>query len=182
MNMIIGKRQIILAALVLGLGVAVYLNWQYTRAEVELPVTELLEWGGGPTAYGEAQYVGSAGMPLADGDAFFVEAQISRQRSRDHAAETLSAMLADAQLNYDQRSELVMRAVELADAIEAEGKIENLLRSKGFDDVMVYYDSQRADVIVRSNGLLAHEANQIRDIILRETSITPQYITIVEIG
>jgi len=179
MNMIIGKRQIILAALVLGLGMAVYLNWQYTRVSVELPVTELLEWQEGPTTYGEAQYVGATG---AGEDAFFVEAQISRQRSRDQASEALSAMLADAELTYEQRSELAMRAVQLANSIETEGKIENLIRSKGFEEVMVYYDSQRADVMVRTQGLLSHEANQIRDIILRETDITPQQITIVEIN
>ena len=180
MNMIIGKRQIILAALVLGLGMAVYMNWQYTRVSVELPVTELLEWQeGGPTTYGEAQYVGVTGTGE---EAFFVEAQISRQRSRDQAAETLSAMLANAELSYDQRAELTMRAVQLANSIETEGKIENLIRGKGFEDVMVYYDSLRADVMVRTEGLLSHEANQIRDIILRETSITPQQITIVEIN
>jgi len=179
MNMIIGKRQIILAALVLGLGMAVYLNWQYTRVAVELPVTELLEWESGPTTYGEAQYVGLTGTGE---DAFFVEAQISRQRSRDQATETLTAMLADANLSYEQRAELTMRAVDLASSIETEGKIENLIRGKGFEDVMVYYDSLRADVMVRTDGLLSHEANQIRDIIMRETSIIPQQITIVEIN
>jgi len=179
MNMIIGKRQIILAALVLGLGMAVYLNWQYTRVSLELPVTELLEWQDGPTTYGEAQYVGIAG---AGEDAFFVEAQISRQRSRDQSAETLSAMLSDTELSDEQRAELTMRAVQLANSIETEGKIENLIRSRGFDDVMVYYDSQRADVMVRTEGLLSYEANQIRDIIMRETSVVPQHITIVEIN
>ena len=183
MNMIIGKRQIILAALVLGLGVAVYLNWQYTRLSVELPVTELLEWETGPATYGEAQYVGFA-LPGDDGGdaAFFVEAQLSRQRSRDQAAETLAVMLANADLTSEQRAELAMRAVDLAESIETEGKIENMIRAKGFADVMVYYDSRRADVMVRTEGLLSNEANQIRDIILRETSITPQYITIVEIN
>jgi len=185
MNMIIGKRQIILAALVMGLGVAVYLNWQYTRVAMDLPITGMLEWNGGPATYGEAQYVGSPALPGAgadDGAAFFVEAQISRQRSRDHAAEALAVMLADAQLSGEQRDELATRAVTLANSIETEGKIENMIKAKGFSDVMVYYDSQRADVMVRTGGLLVNEANQIRDIILRETDITPQYITIVEIN
>ncbi|MCL2579459.1 MAG: SpoIIIAH-like family protein [Oscillospiraceae bacterium] len=187
MNMIIGKRQIILAALVLGLGVAVYLNWQYTRVAVELPVTEMLEWEG-TSNYGEAQYVGSPALMSTDieqplgPEAFFVEAQISRQRSRDQAAETLAVMLNDADLSSEQRAELAMRAVELAGAIETEGKIENMIRGRGFDDVMVYYDSRRADVMVRTDGLLSNEAAQIKEIILRETDLTAQYITIVEIN
>ena len=186
MNMIIGKRQIILAALVFGLGIAVYLNWQYTRLDMQLPVTEILEWeDAGPATYGEAQYVGYPSMTpggISERDAFLVEARISRQRSRDQAAETLAVMLADAQLSSDQRAELTMRAVDLASSIETEGKIETMIRAKGFDDVMVYYDSIRADVMVRTDGLLSNEAAQIRDIIMRETDITPQYITIVEIN
>ena len=30
-NMVLDKRQIVLAALVMGLGCAVYLNWEYTK-------------------------------------------------------------------------------------------------------------------------------------------------------
>lgn len=181
--MIIGKRQIILSALVLGLGAAVYLNWQYTRIETALPIAEILDWESGePTTYGEAQYVDSPGMILDGEDAFFVEAQISRQRSRDQAAETLAVMLSEAQLTSDEREELTMRAVDLASSIETEGRIETLIRAKGFADVMVYYDSTRADVMVRTPGLLSNEANQIRDIIMRETQVIPQQITIVEVG
>ncbi len=182
MNMIIGKRQIILAALVLGLGIAVYLNWQYSQTAVELPVTEAME---GLPDYGEAQYVDSPGVTAADempeGEAYFAEAKLSRQKARDEAVETLAVMLADAELGADQRAELALRATELADSIETEGKIENLIKAKGFSDVMVYYDTQRADVIVKTSGLLANEASQIKDIILKETAIAPENISIVEI-
>ena len=185
MNMIIGKRQIILAALVLGLGVAVYLNWQYSRIAVELPVTEAIEWDG-PSTYGEAQYVDAPAMltepNLSDEETFFAEAKISRQRARDEAVETLAVMLSDADLGAEQRAELAMRAVDLASAIETEGKIENMIKAKGFADVMVYYDSRRADVILKTSGLLANEAAQIKEIILRETDISAANISIVEIN
>ncbi|MGI6403949.1 MAG: SpoIIIAH-like family protein [Oscillospiraceae bacterium] len=183
MNMIIGKRQIILAALVLGLGIAVYLNWQYSQVAVELPITEAIEQGG--PNYGEAQYVDLpqgdvAGAP--DDETYFVEAKLSRQKARDEAVETLAMMLADAELDSEQKAQLAMRAADLADSIEKEGKIENLIKAKGFTDVMVYYDTQRADVILKTSGLLANEAAQIKDIILKETQIAPENISIVEIN
>lgn len=54
MNMILGKRHIILAALVLVLGIAVYLNWTFGGKEGGLNITDQLEAG---KNYGDAQYV-----------------------------------------------------------------------------------------------------------------------------
>lgn len=181
MNMIIGKRQIILASLVLGLGIAVYLNWQYANTKLDLPVTTVIE---GEDTYGEAQYVDGTVEPEdePDGETFFVEAKMSRQRARDEAVETLAVMLQDVSLDEMQKDVLTIRAADLSASIETEGKIENLIRAKGFTDAMVYYDTQRADVIVRTSGLLANEAAQIKDIIIKETSVAAENISIVEIN
>ncbi len=47
---------------------------------------------------------------------------------------------------------------------------------------MVYYDTERVDVIVKTNGLLSNEAAQIKDIIVRETGVDDKNISIVEIN
>ncbi|MDR2909310.1 MAG: SpoIIIAH-like family protein, partial [Oscillospiraceae bacterium] len=124
MNMIIGKRQIILTALVLGLGIAVYLNWEYSKVSVDVPAQEAIQEH--TPNYGEAQYVDAEAPEgeeviaedAMDDDAYFAEAQLSRQKARDEAVETLAVMLADAELDTDQRSELTMRATQLAQSIE----------------------------------------------------------------
>jgi stage III sporulation protein AH len=188
---IIGKRQIILASLVLGLGIAVYLNWQYTSSVIDLPVTNAV--GDEAAEYGEAQFVD--GEPLDEEDltaevnamqdgeeTFFVEAKLSRQKARDEAVETLAVLLDDTELPDEQKAELAVRASDLAGSIEKEGKIENLLKAKGFTDVMVYYDTERADVILKTEGLSVEEAAQIKDVILKETEITAENISIVEIN
>lgn len=189
MNMIIGKRQIILAALVLGLGIAVYLNWQYSNSGLDLPVTNAV--GDETAEYGEAQYVDgdmandevTAEVDAAlEEETFFVEAKMSRQKARDEAVETLAVMLQDATLSADQKTDLATRAADLAASIEAEGKIENLIKAKGFVDVMVYYDTERADVILKTSGLAPEEASQIKDIILKETQIAAENISIVEVN
>lgn len=181
MNMIIGKRQIILASLVLGLGIAVYLNWQYANTKLDLPVTTAVE---GEDTYGEAQYVDGTveAEDEPDGETFFVEAKMSRQKARDEAVETLAVMLQDSTLDSDQRNVLAVRAADLSASIETEGKIENLIKAKGFEDVMVYYDTERADVIVKTSGLMPNEAAQIKDIILKEAPIAAEKISIVEIN
>ena len=57
MNMIVGKKQIVLAALVLCLSLAVYLNWVYSGSDIGLPVTSALEDKGETKNYGDSQYV-----------------------------------------------------------------------------------------------------------------------------
>nr|WP_303841587.1 hypothetical protein [Anaerotruncus colihominis] len=43
MNMIIGKKQIILASLVVGLGLAVYINYQFAQSDGSLTATSAIE-------------------------------------------------------------------------------------------------------------------------------------------
>lgn len=177
MNMVVGKRQIILAALVLGLGCAVYLNWEYTKLGAGLPNTETVETG---KSYGDAQYVD--GVFNGGEDAYFAEAKLSRSRSRDEAADALAEMLADADLGAEQKAELAMKAAELSESIEVEGKIENLIKAKGFDECMVYYDTDRVDIVVKTNELADEQVIQMRDIVIRETSVPVENISIVEIN
>ena len=91
-------------------------------------------------------------------------------------------MLADAELEADQKVELAMKAAELAQSIEIEGKMENLIQAKGFDECMVYYDTDRVDIVVKTDGLTDDEVMQMRDIAIRETSVPVENISIVEIN
>ncbi len=178
MNSLIGKRQIILAALVLTLGVAVYLNWQFS-AEGSLtdPVVDAdASASSQEENYGSAQYVNGN-----DPDAYFAEAKVNRTKSRDEAAEMLSSLLQDATLTADQKTDLANQATELAKTIEIEGKIENLVKAKGFADCMCYYDGEKADVLVKTTGLEESQVAQINDIVVQETGLEMENIKIVEI-
>lgn len=88
MNMIIGKKQIILASLVVGLGLAVYVNYQFAQADGMLTATSAVEES--DKNYGDAQLVDSKDPSVdSDGEAYFAEAKVTRQRSRDESVETL---------------------------------------------------------------------------------------------
>ena len=181
MNMIIGKKQIILASLVVGLGLAVYVNYQFAQSDGALTATSALE---SEKNYGDAQLV-DANDPTVDdidGEAYFAEAKVTRQRSRDESVETLKNMMADAEVDADIKAEMALKAAEIAESIETEGKIENLIKAKGFEDCMVYYDTEKVDVVVKTDGLEADEVAQMKDIIITETNIPVENISIVEIN
>ena len=116
----------------------------------------------------------------ANGSSFFSEARLTRQQSRDSAIDTLTQMFQDSSLSDEQKSQLAIKAAGVAEAIETEGKIENMIKAKGFSDCMVYIDGDRVDVIVKTNGLLKEEVAQIKDILVAETGALEENISITE--
>ena len=94
LNMIVGKKQIVLASLILILGVAVYINWTFANDDNSIAT-------GGQSSnlssasdknYGDAELVsGSAD----NSDDFFAKARLEKQTSRDEAVATLAKMFGD---------------------------------------------------------------------------------------
>ena len=85
--MILKKRQLVTATLVLALGAAVFVNWYYTKphadvsaAGADVSATEVAE------KLGDAQYVLSDVSGKADP---FAEARLKREKAHDAAMEAL---------------------------------------------------------------------------------------------
>ncbi|MBQ4100043.1 MAG: SpoIIIAH-like family protein [Oscillospiraceae bacterium] len=185
MNVIFGKKQILLATLVLALGIAIYLNWQFSETDGDFTITTNIE-AEDEKNYGDAEFVSNS---LTDTDTevdiavedYFTEARYKRQQSRDEAVETLQKILSDTNISDADKDEAMMTATNLATAIDAESNIESLVKAKGFEDCIAYIDDDKASVVVKSNGLLDNEVAQIKDIIIRESKISAQNISIVPV-
>ncbi len=172
LNAIISKKHILLAFLVLTLSVAVFLNWSYNDDVLKTSSNEE------DKNFGDAQFVDSS----YEGEAFFAEAKQTRQKSRDEAVMTLQQLIESKEVSAEQKSELALKTADMADKIEKEGKIENLIKAKGYEECMVYYDDERVDVIVRTSGLESEDAAKMKDIILKEVSIPSENIAIIEVN
>lgn len=191
------NQKMTLLTLVVALGVAVYLNWEYAKstdlaldaAEANAPVTagvvtDALAVDGDVTTgdknYGEAQLV-SVGEPT--GEEFFEQARLSRTKSRDEALDTLQKSLKSAKLSNEEKDKLTAELTATIDHITAESDIENLVKAKGFVDCVAFIDGDAVDVTVMttSDGLTKEEVAQIRDIVLSKCKVTAQNITIVEV-
>lgn len=181
-SMIFGKKQIILCCLVMALGIAVYMNWRIVDEGEDYTAASVTE---STKKYGDSQYVDSQnidGGDSIDGDIYFSEAKLTRQKTRDEAVETLQVMMQDVSVDSEVRADLAVQAAAIATAIEAEGRIENLIKAKGFSECMVYLDEDRASVVVRADNLLDNEVAQIKDIILKETEVPVENISIALMG
>lgn len=191
------NQKMTLLTLVVALGVAVYLNWEYAKstdlaldaAAANAPVntgvvTDALAVEGdvavGDKNYGEAQLV-SVGQ--ATGDEFFEQARLSRTKTRDEALDTLQKSLKSAKLSEEEKTQLTAQLTATIDHITAESDIESLVKAKGFVDCVAFIDGDKVNVTVMttSDGLTKEEVAQIRDVVLSKCQVTAQNITIVEV-
>ncbi|HKM32095.1 MAG TPA: SpoIIIAH-like family protein [Oscillospiraceae bacterium] len=191
LNMIVGKKQIILACLTLILGIAIYLNYVLAQSDNAFPVSDTLESGtdsGGE--YGDAMLV--SGVVADDttqvdaeaekaSDEYFAQARLDKLKSRDEAVETLETLFIAGDLTKDELAMVAVDAVSLTSRMESESKIENLIKAKGFKDCIVYLDDNAASIIVKTNGLVPSEAAQIKALLLGEVQVESEFIEILEV-
>ena len=185
-NVIIGKKHIIIAGLTLLLGVAVFANYAVNANRSVQPSNEM-EAGDTTEAdrgasYGDTQFVSGGTIAGDDVSAFFAAARLSRRESRDEAKEFLEAIIAGGDIRGDEIQAIAYDAATLGDFIESEARVEALLKAQGFSDVLCYISDRGTNIIVRTDGLTAQCAAKIRDALLSEVDVPVENITIVEVN
>lgn len=175
LNVILGKKQLIIASLTVLLGAAVAVNFIYSgtkKKEITEPSTRV------GAAYGDTVYVSGS----ADSDAYFAQARLEKQTSRDEAAEVLASMYQGGDLTVDELSMVMGDAVSLGTLIDSENRIESLLRAQGFEDALCYLSENTANIIVKTDGLDEAGAAKIKSTLLSEYEVSSNNITIVEVN
>ncbi len=175
LNFSLKKKHIAVASMVLMLSCAVYINYLYASGNIE----DFVDTG---KNYGDSILVeGNANEEITDVSAYFSEARVSRQKSRDEAVATIENLYGVAEDDSEQVSVLAEKAGEIAENMELENKIETIIKAKGFEDCIVYISGDYADVMVQTEGLLPTEAAVIKEAIIQETSVPVENISIVEV-
>ncbi len=199
------KRQLILAILVIALGAAVYLNWQFTdNSSILTATTETIknsissEKALGDTTYVNTKADESAQNPQSDTNSqatssssdngmtstateYFSSARLARKQARDTANETLKTSISDTNVSEDVKKTAVDESAKIAENIEAEANIENLIKAKGFKDSMAFIENGQCNIAVATTGLLDSEAVVIKDIVASQSGLSYSNIKIVEV-
>lgn len=181
LNVIIGKKQIVIASLTVLLGAAVAVNFIVSGARKK-ELTEPSQQVG--ANYGDAAYVAnktSDSANLTGADAYFAKARLDKQQSRDEAAQVLAGMYSGGDITNDEREVVQANAQNLSSVIESEAKIETLLKAQGFEDALCYLGNNGANIIVKTPGLDAAGAAKIKSTLLSEVEVASDNITIVEV-
>ncbi|MCL2638524.1 MAG: SpoIIIAH-like family protein [Oscillospiraceae bacterium] len=186
-NMIIGKKQIVVTGLTLLLGAAIYVNYIYASADrtpenLIIPEADTEVRG---SYYGDAAFVSltsNSNNMSEEARAYFTQARMDLQESRDEAKDFLEAMFHGGDARGDELAVMAQTAERLRSNIESETKVENLLKAQGFADALVYISDRGVNIIVKTEELDAAGAAAIKSTLLSEVSVAAENITIVEIN
>lgn len=197
-----GKRQLILASLILALGAAVYLNWQFTGAETKINDTAQEN----SETLGAAQLVNSSyvetvsdtmeDLETANGSveetvihdfeaenvgaaAVLSDARMTRQTARDEAVELLEDILEDAQADTAVKEAAISEASVIAQNILKETNVESLIQAKGFTECVAYINGDSCTVVVNGDMENAQNALIVREIAVTETGLSAEKIKII---
>ena len=162
-----GKRKIILAALVVTLGLAVYLNVQFSNAGGGLTATGALDAG---KSLGDAQLVNGttaegdpADTDAAASGAYFAEARQNRQKARQEALDVLKDVINNVKADEASKKDAVSKSALIASQADTEAKIENLVKAKGFKDCVAVLGDADANVVVKTEKDLIRNQQTLRD-------------------
>lgn len=188
------KRNVVVAAIMLFVCAAVYLNWSYSQ-EVE----EGAQSAGGKLL-GEATLVGSSSDdPLLTGETggntdltqeetlqeqtgYFSSARLNRQQARDSALSLLQEAAADEAADQAMKDEANASIQSLAANTLSEAQVENLVTAKGYADCICFIGDSSASVVVAAveGGLTDTDTARIMEIVKEETDLSAAQITIIE--
>ncbi len=184
------KRQLILASLVVALGTAVYLNWQFSGNK-NFGASDIIE---STRELGEARYVNSAHVDTnSESDSqnnadhseesskkYFASAESNRQKAKEESEEKLKSLASESNINAEIKSEINKHLEEIAKNTQQETSIENLIKAKGFEECLVSIQNGECSVIVNPGNLDENSAIVIRDIVSGQAAIPYDKIKIVE--
>lgn len=132
------KKSIIVVCCVMIIGISVYSDFMINRNNDEINTGSYI-YNSDTTQestkiLGEAKLVDNMSDTYSeDTEAYFVSAQLNRQRSRDEALETLQVVIDSSETMPDVKDEALNRMISIASEIETEAIVEEMIKAKGFE-------------------------------------------------
>ena len=173
---VFGKSQIAVAAMVLALGAAIWLNMKYSSSSKYL---------------GQAAYVSNSSSQNSSlqanakikqkDEGYFETVKQERKKSRTEAQEAIEETLKNDKLTEADKTSALAKIEEISDRMERESNIESLIKAKGFEDVVAVIGGDGINIVVKSDGLTSAQTLQIQDIVTSQTSIPLSGIKIITV-
>jgi len=170
------KKYVTIAAVLLCVCAAVYLNWSYNKTTDGLSDAELAN----AKAAEEASAENSSDLAVSD---YFAEARLTRQQSRDEALNLLKAAAASDAASKETIDGAMNAIAAMANYSMMETQIENLLLAKNFAECVAFISADGVTLAVPApaEGLKAEDVAKITDTIVAETDYKPTQIRIIEV-
>lgn len=111
-------------------------------------------------------------------DNYFVQSKFERENMYSQILETYQEIYNNINSTAEQKSEAINKITEMNNEKNAIMIAENLVQAKGFEDIVIFSNSNSISVIIKAEKLEAEQIAQIQNIISRELSVGVELINI----
>ena len=171
--MVLKRRQLVFVLMVAVVVSAGYVNYRYQNGE-EKQVYGVLN------STDEVRRIGETRLVSAETKDPFEESRFNKNKARDERLELLEEVLENG--SEDEKKDAQTQKMALGKFIEQEALTENLLKAKGYEQVMVTVTDSGATVsVLTENPLRAEDSAKITDAVSTETGLGVEKVKIVEI-
>lgn len=179
------KRNIVMAAVLLFVCAAVYLNWSYSQRYGEADAAMVKAEDEAMAAANE-QYLETLAVEehtAEQSSPYFATARLTRQQSRDEALSLLETAASGEGASQETIDAAMESITAMATWSMQEAQIENLLLARDFDDCVVYMTADSVTVAVPAplEGLSEAAVARITDTVTSETDLSASQIKIIEV-
>lgn len=181
--MIIGRRKILLATLVVILGAAIFVNWQFGS----VPISNSDE---ASKNLGDAQYVNGTNVSEENTDSnsngyndiedYFSSVRLERQQTRDAVKENYEKVTSDTSVSETAKADAITIFARTTENIKKENDIENLVKAKGVNECIAVINDESVTVVVDCEELSDTILLQIKEIVNKQTNISFENIIIIQ--
>ena len=180
------KRNAVVAAVVLFVCAAVYLNWDYEQTGKNLGDAALVgAETGDPLLDGATEITGTEEVGKSvDSAAYFANARLNRQQARDNALNMLQETLVGENTTETVKEQTGLAIETMAGQAMTEAQIENLVVAKGYADCVAIIGQDSVNVVVQGSAgeLTRADTAKIMDIVSQNTNFTADRIKIIPVN
>lgn len=180
----IGKRQIILASLVLALGAAVYLNWQFsdnqlikTSADGAIGQAQLVNNQKDEPVFDKENKDNKAGDDKS-AEEYFADVRTERQKVQDEVVDKAKEIIEGVSNDEAAKAQAVKDAAQIANIYQQQSNIEGLIKAKGFSDCVVFIQNSECSVVLKKGEMDEQTNLVIKDIVNGQSDIEADRIKI----
>lgn len=111
-----------------------------------------------------------------ESDTYIVDMKMTREKQRNSLTEQLNEIINNPSTADAAKVEASNIKVEMVKNSNTELKIENLLLAKGYDQAIVFIDSDKVNVVVNMEEITQNDATKIFDIVSNQSGINRENI------
>lgn len=195
-----GKKELVLSALVVAMGTAVYLNWQfdpgragsstnydddlgvahYVNAEIATADVVSRKTVSSGSDYTSSTINISSSLPT-DEENYFAKVRLERKQIQDDLIELAKEVIESTDVNGKGRKEAIEHLNKMTDIIQQQTNVENLIIAKGFEDCVAFIQNDECSIVVTGQELKSDTLIAIKDIVIGQTGISFDKIRVTQI-